>query len=93
MPKECIIEFYFKRSDLEKLLNANPAAKGIIVAQHIIPKRQANGQRFNVVTITARPDKKSKKPSAKTQSKLMGRTGGDGTEVIDGCPFPPGCTE
>jgi hypothetical protein len=92
MPKECIIEFYFKRSDLEKLLNSNPSAKGIIVAQHIIPKRQANGGRFNVVTITARPDKKSKKPPTKTKSKLMGAAG-DPTDIIDGCPFPPGCTE
>lgn len=78
--RECKIEFYFKRDQLEKLLADNPSAKGIIVKQEILPRKQANGKPYNLVSITARPDKKSR-----------GR--GTGEEVIDGCPFPPGCTE
>lgn len=80
--RECKIEFYFKREQLEKLLADNPSAKGIIVKQEIIPRKQPNGKVYNLVTITARPDKKTKSRGVKA-----------GEEIIDGCPFPPGCTE
>lgn len=80
--KECKIEFYFKRDELEKLLAGNPSAKGIIIKQEIMPRKQANGKQYNLVSITARPDKKSRS-----------RKKGSGEDMIDGCPFPPGCTE
>ena len=94
MPKECIIEFYFKVDTLKKLLKKNPDAKGIIVSQEIVPIKH-EGAIVNIVHIKARTDVQAK-PKAKAKvtkgAKLLGAGPGDDGS-INGCPFPPGCTE
>lgn len=85
--KECRIEFYFKKDQLLKMLEANPKAKGVIVSQKIIKKKQANGMPLNVVLITARVDKKTKADSSKKAKSANSLDEG----YIDGCPYPPGC--
>jgi hypothetical protein len=88
MAKECRIEFYFKAELLAKLLNDNPGAKGVIVSQEIVRKTQKNGKPYNLVNITARVDGVSKKKSSAKTAKAVA-----GVEEVDGCPYPPGCTE
>lgn len=82
MSNQCRIEFYFKTEDLLKMLNANPDAKGIIVSQEIRKEMPKGMDHYvNITHITARPDYHSQSKSA--------AAGGD--EIIDGCPYPPGC--
>ncbi len=88
--KDCKIEFYFRRGQLEKLLADNPTAKGIIISQEVIQRTQPNGKSYNMLSITARVDKKAKKKVAKKGGKAGG---GTDEGVVDGCPYPPGCTE
>ena len=85
--KECRIEFYFKKDQLLKMLEANPSAKGVIVSQQLIKKKQANGVPYNLVLITARVDKKTKAVG----SKKARAAAPQGVSEIDGCPYPPGC--
>ena len=92
MAKECIIEFYFRSDQLVSLLNRHPGAKGIIVSQEIVSTKLSNGKKVNVVNIKARVDRVSKaKPKVTKAGKLLGGGPGDGS--IDGCPYPPGCTD
>ena len=87
MSHECKIEYYFKRGDLEKLLNANPNAKGIIVSQQIIKAKPKGAEHFvNLVKIRARVDLDPTNTAAKAAAI-------PGEAEIDGCPFPPGCTD
>ncbi len=89
MSRECKIEYYFKRGDLEKLLNANPGAKGIIVSQQIVKAKPKGAEHFvNLVKIRARVDNDPTNTAARTAT-----TADAGEEEIDGCPYPPGCTE
>ncbi len=79
----CQIQFYFKREDLEKLLNANPDAKGIIVSQEIRKEKPHGMDHYvNITHITARPDQKNQANPG---------TAAPGDTLIDGCPYPPGC--
>lgn len=90
-PGQCRIEFYFKTADLEKLLNENKGAKGIIVSQEIRKEKPKGMDRYvNITHITARPDYGSKKPKPKGKTAKAAAAGG-GEEFIDGCPYPPGC--
>ena len=93
MAKQCIVEFYFRKQELLNLINAHPGAKGIIVSQEIVHKKQANGKPLNIVHIKARVDKKtkSKVKAVKSSKMLSASVPDDGS--IDGCPFPPGCPE
>lgn len=88
MSNQCKLEFYFKTADLEKLLHAHPGAKGIIISQEIVKEKPKGAEQYvNVVHIRARADNGAK---AGTDQKIMGAVPDDG--CIDGCPFPPGCT-
>jgi hypothetical protein len=92
MANECIISFYFRREELEKLLSAHPKAKGVVVSQEIKREKPRGSLNFvNITHIKARIDY-GKKTATKSTKKLMGGgdDGGDGT--VDGCPYPPGCT-
>ncbi len=89
MAKQCIVEFYFRKEDLLKLLNTHTSAKGVIFSQEIVQKKQANGAPFNVVHIKARVDKKAKAPVKSGKLKFGAAAPDDGS--IDGCPYPPGC--
>lgn len=80
--KECKMEFYFKRENIEKLLNENPKAKGIIVKYQIKVRKTADKEMINVVEITARVDKKA---AASRGAKPVP------VESVPGCPEPPGC--
>lgn len=94
-PEECKIEFYFKREQLEKMLLANPLAKGVIIRQEITQHKQPNGKIYNLVSITARVDKAAKKTrskAAKTGKKPL-KTTDNIEEIVEGCPFPPGCIQ
>ena len=85
--KECRIEFYFKKDQLLKMLEANPYAKGVIVSQQLIKKKQGNGVPYSLVLITARVDKKAKPIGSKKARAAVPL----GVSEIDGCPYPPGC--
>jgi hypothetical protein len=95
MSTDCKIEFYFRREELQKLLEKNPDAKGIIISQAIVREKPKGAENYvNVVRIKARVDP----GSAPTAMKLMatdgsGDSGDDsGDDNISGCPYPPGCT-
>lgn len=93
MPNECRIQFYFRADELRKLLEANPEAKGIIVSQEIIREKPKGALNYiNVAHIRARVDMgQGAKPAE--GSKIMTAIDEPPGDVIDGCPFPPGCTE
>ena len=95
MANECKIEYYFKTAELAKLLKANPTAKGIIISQEIVKEKPKGAANYvNVVRIKARVDKP--KTAAKTtakSAKLVGDPGDGDDGGINGCPYPPGCTE
>jgi hypothetical protein len=103
MANECKMEFYFKRADIEKLLMANPKAKGIIISHEIVQEKPRGSLKvLNLVRIKARVDPAPKKKAApaktakKTASKLLGDPGDPepfDPNNPDGCPFPPGCTQ
>jgi hypothetical protein len=87
MANECKIEFYFRREELERLIAANPKAKGIIISQEIVrEKPRGTLQAVNIAYIKASvfPAKKA------TAKKAMAAAPGDDGS-IDGCPYPPGC--
>lgn len=75
---KCKLGFYFTRQSIQKLLDENPDAKGIIVSQEIKVRQGSDKQKLNVVEIKATADNSE----AKTKSM---------TTDIDGCPYPPGC--
>jgi hypothetical protein len=87
MANECRIEFYFRKEELEKLIAANPKAKGIIISQEIVrEKPRGTLQAVNIAHIkaTVYPAKKAAAKKAMTAGPVD-----DGS--IDGCPYPPGC--
>jgi hypothetical protein len=89
MAGKCKMEFYFKREDLLNLIKKNPTAKGVIVSQEIVPRKGADGKFSSTVYIRARTtNPKEKAISAKSKSGAVA-----GPDEIDGCPYPPGCTE
>lgn len=92
MPHECRIEFYFKTEQMAKLLADNPTAKGIIISQQIVREKPKGADHYvNVTRIKARPDfgdGGSNTDAAQLRSSVAG-----GEETINGCPYPPGCTE
>ncbi len=97
MSNDCKIEFYFRREELQRLLEKNPDAKGIIVSQAIVREKPKGAENYvNVVRIKARADV----PGAPAAMKVMAAAadgGGDtgdspGDDTILGCPYPPGCT-
>lgn len=80
MSNQCKIEFYFKREELEKLLRSHPTAKGVIISQEIKRLKPKGADHYsNVALITARIDNND-----------PARPDGDS---VDGCPYPPGCTD
>lgn len=93
------MEFYFKRADIEKLLEANPKAKGIIITHEIVQEKPRGSLKVvNVSKIRARVDPAPKKKATAVKSSKMMKDGGDPPPTNDpnnpnGCPFPPGCTE
>jgi len=92
MTHECRIEFYFKAEEMAKLLADNPNAKGIIVSQQIVREKPKGADHYvNVTRIKARPDLPEQARSGDATLLKTTVTGGD--ETINGCPFPPGCTE
>ncbi len=88
MSNKCRIEFYFKVDELQKLLNEHPDAKGIIVSEEITKEKPKGMDHYvNITHIKARVHKGDAAESAKLAA-------GDPDEgFIDGCPYPPGCTE
>ena len=82
------MEFYFKKEELLQLLTNNPHAKGVIVSQEILPRKEANGDISNRVYIRARISGYSTESSSTAKVVAI-----EGSEEIDGCPYPPGCTE
>lgn len=81
MSHQCRIEFYFKKEDLQRLLTESGDAKGIIISQEIRKEKPKGAEHYvNVTHITARPDKSN------SVSKAAG-----GEDVVEGCPYPPGC--
>jgi hypothetical protein len=100
MANECKMEFYFKRADIDKLLKANPKAKGIIISHEIVQEKPRGSLKvLNLVRIKARVDpapvKKATatKTAKKTASKLLGDPDPNDPGSPEGCPYPPGCTE
>jgi hypothetical protein len=94
MANECKMEFYFKKEEIEKLLAANPKAKGIIISHEIVREKPRGSLNYlNIVRIKARVDPAAKKVKAKTTKAAMAAFDGP-DDPIDpvGCPFPPGCT-
>lgn len=86
MSKHCKIEFYFKREDMQKLLDENKDAKGIVIKQEIKTRRNGMDKSFtNVTTITAYARQKSADKSPETSALI------DAARPVYGCPFPPGC--
>ncbi len=98
MANECRIEFYFRREELSKLLDAYPNARGVIISQEIVREKPRGSMNFvNVTHIKARIDRdvlSPKKTAAKSAKKLkMGAADdGSGDDEVLGCPYPPGCT-
>lgn len=89
MTHECCIEFYFKADELAKLLADNPNAKGIIISQQIVREKPKGAEHYvNIARIKARPHLAEENPTDSLQKTVTG-----GEETINGCPFPPGCTE
>lgn len=89
MPHECRIEFYFKAEEMAKLLAENPAAKGIIISQQIVREKPKGADYYvNVTRIKARPDLGENAGTTRPGTTVTG-----GEETINGCPYPPGCTE
>ncbi len=89
MAGKCKMEFYFKREDLLKLIKKNPTAKGVIISQEIVPRKGADGKFSSTVYIRARTtNQKETTISAKAKSAAVA-----GPDEVDGCPYPPGCTE
>ena len=83
-PHQCRIEFYFKADQIQKLLNDNPGAKGIIISEEIRREKPHGLDRYiNVVHLTARVDLQGGAKSA--------APGNGDDEVVEGCPYPPGC--
>ncbi len=83
-PHQCRIEFYFKADQIQKLLTDNPDAKGIIISEEIRREKPHGMDHYiNVVHLTARVDLHE---GAKKSS-----VNGGGDEIVDGCPYPPGC--
>lgn len=100
MANQCKMEFYFKREVIEKLLQANPKAKGIIISHEIVQEKpRGSMQLVNVAKITARVDPapkkkapaKTKTAKTGTKSQLMKDDGDPDFGDPTGCPFPPGC--
>jgi hypothetical protein len=89
MASKCKMEFYFKREALLKLIKKNPTAKGIIISQEIVPRKGADGNVSSIVYIRARTT--NQKDAALTTKAR--KTAVAGEEEVDGCPYPPGCTE
>lgn len=86
MNNHCRMEFYFTRKDMQKLLDENPGAEGVIICQEIKPRKVADGDNFiNVTTITAY----CKSPSSNQMNFFAASKKMDG---IQGCPNPPGCS-
>ena len=82
---QCKLEFYFTRANIQKLLDENPLADGIIVSQEIKVRRTSDNQTINIVEIKARAEhKKGHTDSSKSRSI-------DISSTVDGCPEPPGC--
>jgi hypothetical protein len=86
MANECKMEFYFKRADIEKLLMANPKAKGIIISHEIVQEKPRGSLKvLNLVRIKARVDPAPKKKAApaktakKTARQTTGRSRRSGT--------------
>lgn len=89
MTHECCIEFYFKADELAKLLADNPTAKGIIISQQIVREKPKGSEHYvNIARIKARPHLAGESGTDALQKTVAG-----GEETINGCPFPPGCTE
>ncbi len=83
-PHHCRIEFYFKADQIQKLLTDNPGAKGIIISEEIRREKPHGSDRYiNVVHLTARVDYHD--------GDNKGSATGGGDEIVDGCPYPPGC--
>lgn len=92
MPHECRIEFYFKAEEMAKLLADNPTAKGIIISQQIVREKPKGADHYvNVTRIKARPDLGENGQNTSTTELRTSVTAGE--ETINGCPYPPGCTE
>lgn len=89
--KQCKMEFYFTRENIEKLLKNNPAAKGIIIRQEIKLRTTSDNKTINVIEIKAIADNAGIE-NKKTALKASSVTDTDGSVAeIDGCPQPPGC--
>ncbi len=89
MKHECCIEFYFKADELAKLLADNPNAKGIIISQQIVREKPKGSEHYvNIARIKARPHLAEESGTDALQKTVAGEE-----ETINGCPFPPGCTE
>lgn len=89
MTHECCIEFYFKADELAKLLADNPNAKGIIISQQIVREKPKGAEHYiNIARIKARPHLAEESGTDALQKTVTG-----GEETINGCPYPPGCTE
>lgn len=96
MSSDCKIEFYFPREEMQKLLEKNPNAKGVIISHAIVREKPKGAENYvNVVRISARADQGG--TPAPTQLMAAADSSGDpstnaGVDSISGCPYPPGCT-
>lgn len=89
MPKDnqCKMEFYFSRDNIQKLLDSNPTAKGIIISQEIKVRRTSENQTINVIEIKAcAAERKANATDSKSRSTPI-----EEQDDVDGCPEPPGC--
>ncbi|MFT3903238.1 MAG: hypothetical protein QM727_08690 [Niabella sp.] len=88
MAKDCKIEFYFRKKDLEQLIKENPDADGIIIRQALKPRKGANKENITVAEITAYPHWVAGDKAATLSKKSVL---GDDNGSVSGCPYPPGC--
>ncbi len=95
MKPTCEFEYYFRRSDLEKLLKSNPGAKAIIIRNEIKTSKAGRKSHVNTLEVSAYALYDEKAPPAKkagTTTKASALAASTATtDVIYGCPNPPGC--
>jgi|GEM_PF-589922 hypothetical protein len=95
MNPRCEFEYYFRRSDLEKLLKSNPGAKAIIIKNEIKTSKAGRKSHVNTIEVSAYALYDETAPAVKKRSTTMKTAAlADTTaaaDVIYGCPNPPGC--
>ncbi len=95
MNPRCEFEYYFWRSDLEKLLKSNPGAKAIIIKNEIKTSKAGRKTHVNTLEVSAYALYDETAPATKKRSTAMKASASAEatatTDVIYGCPNPPGC--